>query len=275
MTGDSASVASSSSQPFPNVMGDVTWREALRQDLAHSPMFIGTDEGGLLAQRMDLVLDVHATLTSAVQDLLRDAMGRKRINPVTRLGAAGVPAPRPDGRILLHLGRHYTVARPAAPGEPGQFVDAEGSAYVEITREAAGLENPVPVIPSDGHCLIASLHFLKHGKLPDPGQVSAYRAQVAMDLAPEALSNLVLEMAEEVVRQPHPMLDNGCFATLGPRVSALLENDPHFMKRYHLAVKAAQEAALKTAQEAFWLDAGSADDEGSMEPTFLTLRVPE
>jgi hypothetical protein len=100
----------------------------------------------------------------------------------------------------------------------------------------------VPAIASDGHCLVASLHYLKHGQVPAPDAVWAHRRQIAAGLSPQALDTLVTELPEEIIRGSHPLLATGCFSGLGPRFSLLLQMDPGFMDRYQNLVLSERQA---------------------------------
>jgi len=208
--------------------------EALREDLAGSAKFLGNDEGQHLAASLGLTLDVHIPIGER-----KDGEGRVVIGARSRFGPPGPLAARRDGLILLSMGRHYTVLRPASPAEKGMFVLEDGAPYQEVTRtEAApgGGLRQVPMIPSDGHCLIGALHYLHFGSPASLDQVGAHRRLVAARMSVEALDTLAAELADEVLAGVYPILPNGCFPTLGPAFSRSLQASSHFMEVYDWAV---------------------------------------
>jgi len=208
--------------------------DALREDLAESRMFLGHDEGQVLAGLLGLTLDVHMVLEDR-SGPRTDDMGRTVIGIRSRFGPGHQPTPRHDGLALLRVQRHYTVLRPAFPSEVARYVTTSGVPCVEITRPgpgSGGSAQRVPLIPSDGHCMISSLHYLIHGEAPGPEQVRWYRRRVADGLAPEILATLAKELAEDVLKEGRPLLPDGCFAGLGPRFSLALLADPEWSFRY-------------------------------------------
>jgi len=203
--------------------------EALREDLAGSAMFLGNDEGQILAASLGLTLDVHIPIGEG-----KDGEGRVVVGARSRFGAPGPLAARRDGLILLNWHRHYTVLRPASPAEKGAFVLEDGTPYQEVTRTVAGPGGlrEVPMIPSDGHCLVGALHYLHFGVAPGPDQVAAHRRLVAGRMSVEALNTLGSELADEIIGGAHLLLPNGCFATLGPAFSRVLQANAQFMDIY-------------------------------------------
>jgi hypothetical protein len=201
--------------------------EAVRQDVAASAMFLGHEEGQILAAHLDLTVDVHIPLQGR-----RDSANRIRIDARSRFGGGEPGPPREDGLILLLRGRHYTILRPASPAEEAPFVLMDGTPCIELTRTVAGGE--APLIPNDGHCLITALHFLKHGTVTAP--VRAYRRHVADQLSCRALNAMAGELAEEVIAGPHGIEPDGCFSTLGPALSLCLNWDRDFIARYAAAI---------------------------------------
>ncbi|NTV75641.1 MAG: hypothetical protein HGA66_15735 [Holophaga sp.] len=208
--------------------------EALREDLAGSAMFLGNDEGQLLAASLGLTLDVHIPIGER-----KDGEGRVVVGARSRFGAPGPPAARRDGLILLSMGRHYTVLRPASPAEKGSFVLEDGTPYQEVTQTVAtpgGGLRQAPMIPSDGHCLIGALHYLHFGSPASADQVGAHRRLVASRMSVEALNTLATELINEVLAGVYLVLPNGCFPTLGPAFSRSLQADAGFMEAYNRTV---------------------------------------
>jgi hypothetical protein len=208
--------------------------DALREDVAESRMFLGHDEGQALATLLGLTVDVHMILEDR-SGPRTDDLGRTVIGIRSRFGTGNQPAPRQDGLALLSVQRHYTVLRPAFPSEVARYATTGGLPCVEITRPGPGSGGSaprVPVIPSDGHCLISSLHYLNYGEVPSLEQVRAYRKRVADSLAPGVLAALAKELAEDVLKEGRPLLPDGCFAGLGPRFSLVLQADPEWRFRY-------------------------------------------
>lgn len=227
----------------PQLRGALVW------DLEHSPMFLGVDESNILAREIGLGTDIFIPLVDRAGHGRPDALGRTLIGSHARIGAGLPPDGHPLGRLLLHIGQHYTVLEPAPPGAMPRFATGDGAAYVEIATQKIepGRVLDVPVIPSDGHCLIASMHVLKHGTLPSPDQIRHYRRAVARDLPPAVLRTLAGDLARDLLLQARPVLPSGCFSGLGPAFSFALQNDPAFMARYQAA------NALKALEEAFLL----------------------
>jgi len=228
--------------------------EALREDLAGSAMFLGNDEGQHLAASLGLTMDVHIPIGER-----KDGEGRVVVGARSRFGPPGPLAARRDGLILLSMGRHYTVLRPASPAEKGLFVLEDGAPYQEVTRTVAapgGGLRQVPMIPSDGHCLIGALHYLHFGSPASPDQVGAHRRLVAGRMSVEALNTLAAELADEVLAGVYPILPNGCFPTLGPAFSRSLQASSHFMEVYNWAVTLQQKDLMAFFGQASHPEAG-------------------
>lgn len=217
--------------------------EALREDLAGSAMFLGNDEGQILAASLGLTLDVHIPIGE-----WKDGEGRVVIGVRSRFGAPGPLAARRDGLILLNMGRHYTVLRPASPAEIGSFVlEVDGTPYQEVTQTVAapgGGLRQAPMIPSDGHCLIGALHYLHFGSPASADQVGAHRRLVAGRMSDEALNTLATELTSEVLAGVYLVLPNGCFPTLGPAFSRSLQADTRFREAFNRTVNLQQEKQM-------------------------------
>ncbi|GEM_PF-3771431 len=253
--GDPPSQAAPVPPPESKGLGHV---DALREDLAESRMFLGHDEGQVLARLLGLTVDVHMILEDR-SGPRTDDLGRTVIGIRSRFGAGDAPTLRHDGLALLSVQRHYTVLRPAFPAEVARYVTTSGLPCVEITRPGPGSQGSaprVPVIPSDGHCMIASLHYLGHGEVPSLEQVRAYRRRVADGLAPEVLAALAKEVAEDILKEGRPLLPDGCFAGLGPRFSLALRADPEWSLRYDSQKEAERLLDLGSS----WLPEGALDD---------------
>jgi len=228
--------------------------EALREDLAGSAMFLGNDEGQILAGSLGLTLDVHIPIGDR-----KDGEGRVVVGARSRFGAPGPLAARRDGLILLNMRRHYTVLRPTSPAEKGAFVLEDGTPYQEVTRTVAapGGLREVPMIPSDGHCLVSALHYLHFGAAPGPDQVAAHRRLVADRMSVDALNALGSELADEIIEGAYLLLPNGCFATLGPAFSRTLQTNAQFMDIYNWALALQQKDVLSFLGQAKQPETGS------------------
>jgi hypothetical protein len=140
--------------------------QALLADLGHSAMFLGPIEAVLLGDHMGVQTFIHG----GGEDRL-GPLGLRAINrwDFARVGSGEASVDSAHRPLLLFSGGHYTVVRPTLGSEPGDF-EMAGSRYVEVTQESpeGGASKPQPVIAKDGHCLIASLHYLRTGVALSP-----------------------------------------------------------------------------------------------------------
>ena len=111
---------------------------------------------------------------------------------------------------------------PRFPGEPG---------YVAFPWGPEGSE------ADEAHGLIVCLYFLMEGKGPTLDEIQTLRAVVADRLTDDQIAQTVGILKWELLWNPaqYPEL-NGCFATLGPRVSAWLKQDRVFLTARHQAL---------------------------------------
>jgi hypothetical protein len=213
--------------------------EAVREDLA-TTMFLGQDEARLLGT----VMGVHAGVLVARSEDHQEPV--RFVETLTQVGT-GAPEHAADAPRILFEDRHYKVVRPTTDSrELPRYVDERGTRYIELTHLAAdpsGTVREVPVIPADGHCLIAAIFYVQTGMPIYPEQVAAYRALLVERMSPRDLSELARDIVTETLREtPDDPDAPGAWSGLGPRVSQFLRSEASFTEAYRTAfMKKAEE----------------------------------
>lgn len=117
------------------------------------------------------LLDVH-TRVLMVQTRDPDAF-LTRVKPGPQIGSG--PSETGGLHRILCVQGHYFIGAECVPFlEMPQYVDENGTNYVEVTRG----EPALPVIPADGHCLIAAAYYLRWQKPISSDLIGYYRAKV-------------------------------------------------------------------------------------------------
>ena len=201
--------------------------EAYREDLMDldAPMFLGLEEAQILAEALHLGTRVFRV----TGDLPRPGQGLpievcQDLNPFLQ---------GPQNReALLFEARHFKVLAPAGPEVAEYWHGTQDAGYRAATR-----------IPGDGHCLIASLWYLKERRLPEPQEVAAVRGVLAASLTDEQVREALHDFRIDLLRNASARpFANGRFSGWGPRVSLLLEADPALVAARQEAARA--EAAM-------------------------------
>jgi hypothetical protein len=157
----------------------------------------------------------------------------------TQVGTAA-PEEAPDAPRILFEDRHYKVVRPTTDSrELPRYVDEHGTCYIELTHTAtdsSGTVREVPLIPADGHCLIAAIHYVQKRTPIRPEQVAFYRALLVERMSLRDLSALARDIVTETLREtPDDPDAPGAWSGLGPRVSEFLRSEPSFAEAYRTA----------------------------------------
>jgi hypothetical protein len=167
--------------------------------------------------------------------------------------------------LLLCEGGHYSLLLPSeAPQErDGYYLLDEGvhKSYAEaVVDPGEGFGTPRR-IPADGNCLITSLHFLKHGRFPDPAEIARLRGLVAASLTEEQVADALGAMRSDLIHHAaETPFEGGAFPGYGPLASSLLQaSDPDFMARRNQVLEVqfqhAAETELRLAGQLSWQQA--------------------
>jgi hypothetical protein len=228
--------------------------EALFRDLEHSAMFLGHHEGLILGDLMRVQAEIYGIGLPAAPGEL------PRIVTWDRAGNHEIVAPTaPDAPLILAVSGHYTVIRPAREGQKAQYALSSGEPYAEVTLEDRTSGTPVtrPLIPSDGNCLLASLHYVKTNAPMSEEEKRGYRRFLAEHLRREAGRDVVTDLLSDMVlsllnvHDVKPYVDEReAYSTLGPAVSAILKQDHSFGAAYQ-AVLAEAVVDQKQIQDYF------------------------
>jgi hypothetical protein len=139
--------------------------------------------------------------------------------------------------LLLCDGGHYSLllASEAPQERDGYYLLDEGvhKSYAEAVVDPGEGFGAPRRIPADGNCLITSLHFLKHGRFPDPSEIIRLRGLVAGGLTEEQVADALGAMRSDLIlHAAETPFEGGTFPGYGPLASSLLrESDPEFIAR--------------------------------------------
>lgn len=206
-------------------------KTALRADMGSSRMFLGLDEAYLLGDLMGIQTVVLVTHPQDEQAEVR------LIEPGTRIGT-GEPLEHPSGLRILFVAeqRHYTVIAPnAGTLDPARYRTADGTTYAEVTHfvvDRKGDLRCTPVIGKDGHCLIASIHYLQTLNTIRPEKIQLYRILLAVKLTDDQITELASSIVTDLLQEVREASESGCYSGLGPRLSEALTADPSFLEPY-------------------------------------------
>jgi len=206
---------------------------AYRLDLVNlelkPPVFLNQNAASIIARDLNLGVAILVVSHGASHQ------GR----PVLGLGAQ-INEKKEDSSspyLLLCDGGHYSLLLPSeAPQErDGYYLLDEGvhKSYAEAVVDPGEGFGAPRRIPADGNCLITSLHFLKHGRFPDPPEIARLRGLVAGGLTDEQVADALGAMRSDLIHHAaETPFEGGAFPGYGPLTSSLLqESDSEFMAR--------------------------------------------
>lgn len=198
---------------------------AYLEDIMHSSMFLGSEAGFILGDLFEVDVPIVCHEGDA-------GKGPQKVKMVSRVRRATTAFDPGTPVIRYHLG-HYSVLRPAAPGETPDFIGESGQTYLETG--VAGTDGGLRKVPADGHCLITAISFLRHGVFPDARQIADARQRIAgrLESMPDQLSLLVQEGIASIIAEGADLIvdERGeeRFPSWGPRFSSCLNRIPRFM----------------------------------------------
>jgi hypothetical protein len=250
--------SSSAGAPEPDP-AQAALHRAYRLDLVDlelkPPVFLNQNAASIIAR--DLNLGVAILVVS------RRASHQGR--PVLELGAQIDEQKQEPSNpyLLLCDGGHYSLLLPSeAPQErDGYYLFDEGvhKSYAEAVVDPGEGFGAPRRIPADGNCLITSLHFLRHGRFPDPAEIARLRGLVAGSLTGEQVADALSAMRSDLIHHAaETPFEDGAFPGYGPLTSSLLQDShPEFMARrkqvlevqYQQAAEAEIGRALQVSRE--------------------------
>jgi len=232
----------------------VAYRLDLMNMHLRPPVFLNQDAAMIIANELQLGVSIFVVAHDAIHQ------GR----PVLEVGAQidekqeGASSPY----LLLCDAGHYSLLLPseAPPQFMGFYLHEAGiyKGYGETALDPGkGIEGGPRRVPADGNCLITCLHFLKHGRFPDPSEIFRLRSLVSGKLTEDQVADALGAMRSHLILHAlETPFEGGAFPGYGPLTSDLLQTrDSDFIARRRKALEAyldqaAAANAWRAAQQA-------------------------